>query len=165
MARTLWSEVPSVVPADALAEIRIVRLQTADIPLARATFAVMAEVFEEAPPLTLSDGYLARLLARPDFWALAALSGLDPVGGLTAHVLPMTRGETSELFIYDVAVRAHHQRRGIGRALMTALREDAARAGIASVFVPADNEDAHALDFYRALGGAAAAVTIFTFDD
>ena len=31
-------------------------------------------------------------------------------------------------------------------------------------FVPADVEDEHALDFYRALGGAPADVTIFTFE-
>jgi aminoglycoside 3-N-acetyltransferase I len=31
------------------------------------------------------------------------------------------------------------------------------------VFVPADNDDQHALDFYRALGGSPSSVTFFTF--
>ena len=44
-----------------------------------------------------------------------------------------------------------------------ALREAAAAAGITEVFVPADNDDTHALDFYRALGGDPAPVTMFTF--
>jgi aminoglycoside 3-N-acetyltransferase I len=44
------------------------------------------------------------------------------------------------------------------------LREEAARAGIETLFVPADDEDEHALDFYRALGGVPAPVTIFTFE-
>jgi aminoglycoside 3-N-acetyltransferase I len=39
----------------------------------------------------------------------------------------------------------------------------AAAAGITVAFVPADNEDVHALDFYSALGGIPAPVTIFTF--
>ena len=37
-------------------------------------------------------------------------------------------------------------------------------ASVSSVFVPADDEDVHALVFYRAVGGAAAPVTVFTFD-
>jgi aminoglycoside 3-N-acetyltransferase I len=85
------------------------------------------------------------------------------VGGLTAHALPLTREEGAELFIYDVAVDPAVQRRGVGRALVDALRRDAATLSITVAFVPADDDDRHALDFYRALGGVPAAVTIFTF--
>lgn len=138
------------------------RLGPGDRALARRLFALMADVFEE-PADPLGDAYLDALLASEAFWALVALSGDEVVGGLTAHTLPMTRAESWELFIYDVAVRADRQREGIGRRLLTALRDAAADAGIADVFVPADDEDVHALDFYRALGGDAAAVTIFTF--
>lgn len=142
------------------------RLTPADRDLARATFRLMAEVFEEddegddagAP---LGDAYLDRLLARPDFWAYVALEGDEPVGGITAHALPMTRSEASELFIYDLAVRVDRQRRGIGRLLVETLRAEAVDAGIDVAFVPADDEDSHALDFYRALGGTPAKVTIF----
>jgi aminoglycoside 3-N-acetyltransferase I len=138
------------------------RLKAADRDLARALFSLMAEVFEEdCQPL--SDGYLDRLLAREGFWALAALDGEQIIGGLTAHVLPMTSAETSELFIYDVAVRRDRQRSGVGRRLIADLRDQAAGAGIAVLFVPADNDDTHALDFYRALGGVASPVTFFTF--
>ncbi len=149
------------VPATAAPRIR--RLRAGDRDLARRLFGVMAEVFEE-PGTPLGDAYLDALLGRDDFWALAALVDGEAVGGLTAHALPMTRAEATELFIYDVAVRADHQRRGVGRRLVGALREGAAAEGIAVLFVPADADDAHALDFYHALGGEPAAVTIFTFD-
>ena len=122
----------------------------------------MAEVFEE-PRGTLGERYVERLLNRADFWALAALENDEVVGGLTAHALPMTTSESSELLIYDVAVGSAHQRQGIGRQLFAALREQAAAEGIDVLFVPADNEDAHALDFYRAIGGAPAPVTLFSF--
>jgi aminoglycoside 3-N-acetyltransferase I len=155
---------------DRVEDFRSRRLTVGDRELARALFSLMAEVFEEESQ-PLSDGYLDRLLARDEFWALAAFEsargarGDRIVGGITAHTLPMTRAETSELFIYDVAVHPAHQRKGVGRQLVTELRERAAAAGIRELFVPADNDDLHALDFYRALGGAASAVTFFTFVD
>jgi aminoglycoside 3-N-acetyltransferase I len=143
-------------------EIRTARLTSRDRDLARRVFATMADVFEEAAA-PLGDAYLDRLLVRPDFWAVAALVGDVVVGGITAHTLPMTRAESSELFIYDMAVRADMQRKGVGRRLMTDLRQAAAAVGIEVAWVAADDDDTHALDFYRALGGAASAVTLFTF--
>jgi aminoglycoside 3-N-acetyltransferase I len=145
-------------------EMRTRRLTAADRGLARSLFAVMAGVFEEQCE-QLSDTYLDRLLSRADFWAIAAFAGNDIIGGVTAHTLPMTRMESSEVFIYDIAVRESYQRRGVGRQLMAALREGVAAAGVEDVFVPADNEDRHALDFYRALGGVESPVTLFTFSD
>ena len=139
------------------------RLRPGDRAIAAKLFALMSEVFDEQSPAPLSDAYLDGLMTRPEFWAIAAFVQEEIVGGITAHVLPMTRGETSELFIYDLAVKASHQRQGIGRALVAALRSGGAAAGIDDVFVPADDEDTHALDFYRAIGGAAQPVTVFNF--
>jgi aminoglycoside 3-N-acetyltransferase I len=139
-------------------EIR--RLRAGDGDLARRLFAMMERVFEEEPG-ELGDAYLRDLLGREVFRAFAALEGDDVVGGLTAHVLPMTRSESSELFVFDLAVRADRQRRGVGRLLMDAARGDAAEIG--DLFVPADADDTDALDFYRALGGAEAPAVIFTF--
>ncbi len=143
-------------------EIHIARLTGNEIERARELFLMVAEVFEtERKPL--SDAYLARLLARPEFWAFAASLDGRMIGGLTAHTLPLTRLEEWEIFLYDIAVMPEYQRRGVGRRLVEALREQAAAEGITTVWVPADNEDTHALDFYQALGGEAAPVTIFTF--
>ena len=142
--------------------MRIQRLGPGDRDLAQRMFTVLAEVFE-TEHAALRGGYVDALLNRNDFWALAAVVDDAVVGGLTAFTLPLTRIEASEIFIYDIAVRQEHQRRGIGRALVTALRQHAADAGISDAFVPAENEDAHALDFYRALGGTPSAVTILTF--
>lgn len=144
--------------------IRTRRLTEGDQEVAKSLFALMANVFEEAPAL-LSEDYLERLLRQDSFWAVAAFVGDELVGGVTAHELPMTRAEAAELFIYDLAVRADWQRQGIGRYLLTTLRELAAVAGLQTMFVPADNDDLHALDFYQALGGIPSAVTIFTFSD
>ncbi len=143
---------------------RVWRLEPDERDTARTLFALLADVFGE-PHASRDDAALGELLSRPDFWALAAADDAGQLlGGLTAHRLPMTHHTGSALFIYDIAVRPDHQRRGVGHALMATLRALAAQQGITDVFVTADNEDQHALDFYRALGGEASAVTMFGFD-
>ncbi|MCC6540353.1 MAG: GNAT family N-acetyltransferase [Bryobacterales bacterium] len=147
-----------------MSTIEVRKLTVGDIAPAREVFRVMAEVFEtRAEPL--SDGYLTQLLGRGGFWAYGAWVNGHVAGGLTAHTIPLTRAEQAEILLYDIAVSPEYQRQGIGRRLVAALRGQAADAGVGVVFVPADNEDTHALDFYHALGGAAAPVTIFTFGE
>lgn len=144
--------------------MRVQRLKSGDREQAKVLFTLMAKVFEEGSE-QLSDAYVDQLLGREEFWAIAAFVDNEIVGGITAHTLPMTRAQASEIFIYDIAVRSEHQRTGIGRRLMAELQTQAAGMGIRDLFVPADNEDVHALDFYRVLGGEPAPVTIFTFTD
>ena len=123
----------------------------------------MADVFGEEC-LQLSNRYLDRLLNQADFWTIAAFDkNNEVIGGLTAHIISKTTSESSELFIYDLAVRRSRQRQGVGRLLIGALRDNAVAAGIQEIFVVADNADIHALDFYRALGGKASQATLFTF--
>ena len=144
------------------------RLDPGDETVAREMFATMAAVFDEdgeglSEGEPLRDDDVMSLLRREDFWAVVATEGEVVVGGLTAHALPMTRSRSTELFIYDFAVRADRQRRGIGRALVDGLLSLARASGIETTFVSADNEDAHALEFYRAVGGVPSPVTFFTF--
>jgi aminoglycoside 3-N-acetyltransferase I len=147
-----------------MAALHIRRLGLGDRGLARTLFTVMAEVFEEEHA-ALSDVYIDQVLAQRTFWAVAACDGATVVGGLTAHILPMTRNETSELFIYDLAVRADRQRNGFGRQLIAATRALAAAAGITTVMVQADADDTEALAFYRAVGGEETSVAFFVFAD
>lgn len=153
--------------ADGVLEIvddfRVLRLSTADRDLARVTFRLMVEVFGEEPAEPLTDDYIDLLLEPESFWAMAAVSGTTPVGGLTAHTLTMTRSQSSELFIYDLAVHPNHRRKGVGAALVSKLRVEAMAAGIQNVFVPAEADDQDAVSFYEAQHGDSEAVTIFTF--
>jgi aminoglycoside 3-N-acetyltransferase I len=112
-----------------MSTIQIKRLGAEQWELAGQLFGLMAAVFEEENE-PLSETYLKQLLSRSDFWAMAALVGDELAGGLTAHTLPLTRREAAELFIYDIAVAETHQRRGIGRLLMTAVQEQARAQGI-----------------------------------
>ena len=138
------------------------RLGPGDEQLAGETFALMAAAFDEGAE-TLSEAYLERLLASPSFWAVAAFEDGRVVGGLTAHTIPMTRSQSAELFVFDLAVHEDFRRRGIGGRLVATLRALAAEAGISEVFVPADEDDTHALEFYRSLAGRESAVSFFTW--
>jgi aminoglycoside 3-N-acetyltransferase I len=142
---------------------RVDRLRTGDGGAARELFAMMSTVFEVAQD-ELSDAYVDELLAREDMWTLAARHADGLVGGLTAHAIPLTRTAVKEIFIYDLAVRTDHQRKGVGRILMQAIRCLAGEAASGELFVPADEEDEHALDFYRAVGGEESRVKFFTFE-
>lgn len=147
--------------------ILVRRLGSDDRTVAREMFAMMVDVFDEGTgdedgaPVT--DDHLDQLLSKESFWALAAFAGSEIIGGLTAHTLPMTRSATSEVFIYDLAVRQDHQRQGVGSRLIRDIRARAAEAGIREIFVPADNDDTHALNFYRAQGADEMPVTFFSF--
>lgn len=143
-------------------EIRVQRLGPEDRELARATFVLMAAVFGEKHT-PLSDTYLDQLLQRPEFWAFAATDAGAVIGGMTAHALMMTAFEGSEVFLYDIAVSPTYQRRGVGRELIGALRRDATSLGVSTIFVPADDEDTGAIEFYSALGGRPRRVTFFEF--
>ena len=126
-------------------------------------FVLMSRVFETSGQ-RLELAQVRRLLASSSFLAVAAFSNGELCGGATGHILPMTRDPSSELFIYDIAVDEEQQRRGIGRQIIATMLSEANARGVSVAFVPADNEDEHALRFYENIGGTGAPVTIFTFE-
>ncbi|QWT23788.1 GNAT family N-acetyltransferase [Subtercola sp. PAMC28395] len=147
-----------------MSDVEVKRLVAGDEALAASSFTMMAAVFEE-PSVPLDDSYIKNLLRSDSFWAIAAFRGPEVVGGLTAHTLPLTRTAQSEVFVYDLAVHHDHRRQGIAARLLHELRAAAAREGILDIFVAADNDDASALDFYRAQGATGTPVTFFSFTE
>lgn len=128
-----------------------------DVPMLEALNACFGEVFGDMETYTgqrPSAAYQRRLLARDSFVALAALDGETVVGGLAAYELHKFEREWSEMYIYDLAVRASHRRQGIATALIRALGALAAERGAWVMFVQADTgeEDAAAIALYSKLG-------------
>ena len=161
LMRDYWKITPSVPDLGGSGSgVVIERLGVGDVQRARAAFKMMHNVFDEDPD-ALSDAYVTGLLANESFWAIGAFEAGEAIGCITGHELAMTRHERTELFVYDLAVRVDDQRRGIGRQLVNALVTSAADRGIDVVFVPADDDDTHALAFYANLGGRPAKVTMF----
>lgn len=140
--------------------IQIHRLAEQDAGSAAAVTQLMARVFEHGEGSSIEC--MQSLLRDERFWLFGAFADDQPVGGLGAHVLPLTSQHGAELFIYDIAVNPGFQRRGIGRQLRQAALGPAAEVGLMATFVPAESNDALALAFYRSIGGAKQPVSMFT---
>jgi aminoglycoside 3-N-acetyltransferase I len=144
------------------ADLTVARLTSTSLTTARDTFALLTEVFGE-PRTDPGDDWLSGLLGNESFRGYAAMYGGEVVGGLTAYLLPLTRARGTEVFLYDLAVRADFRRQGVARRLVGAVRAEFSGDAVMSVFVLADNADEHALAFYRAVGAEPAPVTMFSF--
>ena len=131
------------------------RVSEGDVHVMRQMLDLFSEVFGDPASYASkapSDEYLRTLLSRDTFIALAAMSGVDIVGGLAAYVLPKFEQERSEVYIYDLAVSENFRRRGIATALIQALKQLAQVHGAHVIFVQADYGDDPAVALYTKIG-------------
>lgn len=133
----------------------VTRIAPADTGLAHRLLDVFSQAFEDPDTYDRArpgPAYLQRLLGSETFIALAALQGDEVVGGLTAYELHKIEQERSEIYIYDLAVRASHRRLGVATALIHHLQALARERGAWVVFVQADYGDDPAVALYTKLG-------------
>ena len=142
-------------------EIR--RLTKEDLTIFNSLINLFNLVVEEESKIG-SAASLLRLLDDDRFIALVAFAENEILGGLTAYELPMYYSDSSEIFLYDMAVKPEYQRKGIGKGLMQSLKEHCIKQGIQDLFVMAHEEDEHAIEFYRATGGKAEKVVNFVYE-
>jgi len=94
----------------------------------------------------------ARLLAEPTFVAVVAMDGEGaPIGLVYGYVLH--RPVQSDLLIHSVDVAEAHRRRGVGRAMIEALKRLAAGRGYGEMWVLTNTSNAAAMALYRNCGG------------
>jgi aminoglycoside 3-N-acetyltransferase I len=131
------------------------QLSPHDLPTMHALLAVFGEAFGE--PETYqgavpSDAYLGGLFAQSHFIAVAALAGDEVIGGLAAYELQKFERVRSEIYIYDLAVREDHRRKGVATALIRTLQRIGKERGAYVIFVQADRGDDPAILLYESLG-------------
>ena len=134
--------------------IEVSRLGAADVGTMEHANRLFAEVFGEEGyhgPQPGAD-YLLRLLADDKFIALVARVDGEMVGALAGYELTKFEAERSEIYIYDLAVREEHRRRGVATALIEALKPIARDCGAWMIFVQADPVDTPAVALYEKLG-------------
>ena len=144
--------------------LKIKRLSKSDLPTFKLLINLFNIVFEEDQPMIGSDANLSKLLGDHHFTAIVALYEHEVVGGLTAYELPMYYSDSSEMFLYDLAVKPAYQRKGVGKRLIQNLKEYCNRNRIKEFFVLAHEEDEHAIEFYRATGGKSENVVNFLYE-
>lgn len=134
------------------------RVDVADsIRQLRSMNELFADVFDERDTYTGNppgDEYLQDLLGDSSFIALTASTADECAGALAAYELRKFEQQRSEIYIYDLAVRESHRRKGVATALIDALRLIAQERGAWVIFVQADTgeEDAAAIALYEKLG-------------
>jgi aminoglycoside 3-N-acetyltransferase I len=138
-----------------MVEYTFKQLADSDVSVLKALLAAFGEAFDEIETYqgaVPSDAYLDALLRKPHFIALAALQGAEVVGGLAAYELEKFERARSEVYIYDLAVREGHRRRGVATGLIRALGGIARERGAYVMFVQADLVDGPAIRLYESLG-------------
>lgn len=144
--------------------MQIKKLGKNDLLIAHTLFMTLQEVFETEQPSLADEAYLTRLLADEHFICFAAIIDDKVAGGLTAYELPMYHAAYSECYIYDVAVHPDYQRMGVGKQLIAALKGYCHTHNIKTMFVEAQEEDGHAIQFYRSTGADEERVMHFNYD-
>lgn len=130
--------------------IKVKKLDTTELTDFVALIKIFENVFEMRNLKIPPEKHLRDLLADEKFMVFVALDeDLNVVGGLTAYVLVQYYSTRPLVYIYDLAIRADLQRKGIGKKLVTSIKNYCAATGMEEVFVQADKVDDYALDFYR----------------
>ncbi|TGL65290.1 GNAT family N-acetyltransferase [Leptospira jelokensis] len=141
----------------------IKKLSSADLSQFIELIGVFEDVFEMKPFPLPNRKYLQSLLDRDDFFVFVSILDGKVVAGLTAYLLRQYYSERPLVYIYDLAVKTHLQRKGIGKSLIASINRYCKEKGIEEVFVQADLADDYALDFYRSTGGRAEDVVHFYY--
>jgi len=123
--------------------VRIRHLVTGDVEVVLGA----GHLFDNPPTRAWTEDFLRRrghhlLLAEVEEAPAGFVSGIE-----IAH--PDKR---VEMLLYELGVDEHFHRRGIGRALVEALKASATSAGCSGMWVPVEQGNVAATALYRATG-------------
>jgi aminoglycoside 3-N-acetyltransferase I len=143
--------------------VEIKKLHPPDIGQFVELVRVFEEVFEMENFRLPPQDHLQQLLNKDDFMVFVALAEGNVIGGLTAYTLIQYYSRQPLVYVYDLAVAAAWQRKGIGKRLMSAITGYCRERGVEEVFVQADRIDEHAVAFYHSTGATAEDVIHFYY--
>ena len=112
--------------------------------------AAAEALFDDA----IDAGTTRAFLADERHHLLIAVDGGSPAGFVTGVELLHPDKPGPEMFLYELGVDEAFRGRGIGRALVVALRELAWERGCFAMWVLTDDANAAATATYRAAGGS-----------
>ena len=132
--------------------IKIRRLKTEDIILARELFFLFQTEDGITDPEIVIDSKLKRQLSDKNFWVFAVFKDSFLVGGLSAFLLKMYKPESDKILLYEISVKQKYRRQGIGRKLFRKLINLAQKNNIKKILIPTTNEYHDAINFYKTIG-------------
>lgn len=125
-------------------------------PLTIADLAVLANVAAEVFDDPIDEAAARAFLSDPNHFLVVARDeekhGLV-IGFASAVRMFHPDKEKPELFVNEVGVAPEYQRRGVGKALMKTLLDEAKKAGCRGAWVSLDEDNEAALALYKAAGG------------
>lgn len=127
--------------------LEVKRLEAKDAPTAVAIVKLFASK-------EVSLEYMERFLANTAHYLIVAEVGGNLAGFLMAYVLQrMKEDDSAKMFIYEIEVAPQYQRKGVGTALITYIREIVRREKMYSSFVFTNYSNEGAVEFYKSTGG------------
>jgi ribosomal protein S18 acetylase RimI-like enzyme len=120
--------------------------------LARADAALLQRVADEVFDNPVDPKLTAEFLADPRH-ALCVAVDDGTIVGFASGVRYVHPDKPSEFWVNEVAIAPTHQRRGLGKAIMTELLAFARREGCGEAWVLTDEDNGPARALYAAVGG------------
>lgn len=139
----------TIVKQDELMDIEIKKLSPQDIHDFSELIKIFAIVFEMDNFKMPDEKHLKSLLIKPDFFTLVATYDNKVVGGLTVYILHRYYSAKPIAYIYDIAVLADCQRKGIGKELIRYVTDYCKESGFEEAYVEAETGDTQAVNFYK----------------
>ena len=133
-------------------------LHPPDLPLLHS---VAENVFDDP----IVEPSAQEFLEDPRHRLVVALDDDLVVGFVSAVIYLHPDKPAPELWINEIGVAPSHQRRGIGKALMQAILEEAKRSGCTEAWVLTERDNLAAMAMYTSAGGAESSPdpVMFTF--
>lgn len=125
------------------------KLSAADIDTFEEVIRLFEKVFEMENFQAPERRHLEKVLQKESFLVFAAQFEGKVAGALTAYVLEQYYAVRPLVYIYDLAVDKSLQRKGIGKKLIEAINHYCRQEGFEEVFVQADRDEGHVVNFYR----------------
>ena len=131
------------------------QLGRADVARLKQLLAVFGEAFGDKAAYQGAvprEAYLESFLADERCFTIVAMEAEEVAGGLVAYELVKFEQERKEFYIYDLAVKQAHRRRGLATGLIVTLKAIARARGAYVIYVQADRGDDAAIALYESLG-------------